>query len=278
MPRSNPNIKKTAFVDINLYNRIKAGIDNYFFVNEGQNVSQLSMSSPQTYDKLISFIESENKKIEITGKFLVALYRGEKTNHSANRAIIAAICKTLKVSQEEEDQFPSIILDFKRLSKQDKIVQDFAGQYKLFLGGRKQPSLYPKIYENHLTIYENGLTKMFNPFSKKVFYGYCMIREHKTLQILSFDIKEGDIAGVGSLIMVKIDEYKKLAQFFPGINLSFDGATVPVIYHTLLASDFAITIKNKIVETYFNETAKNLRMECPDLSYLELLRQSFDKK
>lgn len=276
MPNSQLNKEKTMVIEEKLYKKIKAGIEHYFFSIEGFNVKDLSMSRPLTYKKLITLIESEDKGIDVTPKFLISLYRGDKTNHRANTQIIEALCKTLNISEDSEEEFVALILEFKKICETDKLIKDLAGEYKLFLGGRQQPSIYDLVYENHLTIYENGITKKYNPFSKKTFWGYCLIRESKTLEILSLDIKNSKIVGIGSLMMFKINEYKKLSQYFPGINLSFDGFTTPVIYQALLATDFLVDKKNKIVQKYFEGLAKNLRMECPDLSDTERLRHLFD--
>lgn len=268
---------KTMFIDERLYKKIKTAINNYFLTIEGLDVSKLAMTRPLTFKKLIIFIESEDKDIQVNPKFLITLYRGDKTNKTAKTEIIEAICKTLKINEDNEQEYISLILEFKKLCESDVTVREFAGEYKLFLGGRKQPSIYDKVYEDHLKIFENGITKKFNPYSKKTSWGYCLVRDNKTLEVLSFDIKKNKVIGIGSLMVFKINEYKKLSEFFPGINLSFDGETMPIIYHALLASNFSINKKNKIVEKYFNDIGKNLRMECPDLSDTEKLRQFFDK-
>ena len=276
MPTSELDNGSTMLVDETLYKKIKVGIDNYFFSVETLNVKDLAMTQLGTYNKLVALIESENSNVELRPRFLKALYSGEKTNKNSNKEIIIAICKTLNITDDNENEYKSVILEFKKICEPDKLVKDLAGEYKLFLGGRQQPSIYDLVYENHLTIYESGITKKYNPFSKKTFWGYCLIRESKTLEILSLDIKDSKVAGIGSLMMFKINEYKKLSHFFPGINLSFDGFTMPVIYHALLSADFLVDKKNKIVKQYFENIGKNLRMECPDLSDTEKLRHLFD--
>lgn len=267
---------KTQLLDNTLFKKIKSAIDNYFFSGEGLDTDNLSMTRPQTFRKLVDLIESENKGVDLTTKYMISLYRGEKTNHNTNKEILHAICKTLKIEDDEESSLlKEIILNFKKLCENDERVKDFAGTYKLFLGGRQQPSLYDKVYENTLVIFHNGIVKITNPFSKKTFWGYSLIREAKTLEILSFDFVDTKIVGVGTYMNFKVNEYKKLSYFFPGVNFGFDSATMPIIFHALLCSDTSVTKTNKIVDAYFDDVAKNLRMEIPSLTDTERLREFF---
>lgn len=276
MKRNNAD-GKTQLLDTTLFKKIKSAIDSYFFSIEGVSTEDLSMTREQTFKKLVDLIESENKGVNLTTKYMVSLYRGEKTNHNTSKEILHAICRTLKIEDDEESSLlKDIILNFKKLCQNDERLKDFAGTYKLFLGGRHQPSLYDKVYENNLLIFHNGIVKINNPFSNKTFWGYCLIRETKTLEIISFDFVDTKIVGIGTYMTFKVNEYKKLSYFFPGVDFGFDGSNMPVIFHALLCSDTSITKTNKIVQAYFDDVAKNLRMECPSLTDTEKLREFFE--
>jgi len=255
-----------------LFLKIKQGIDVFMLTMKAK---KHKLSKAQAYCELIDALESFKPDLPVTPKWLVDLYAGRKTDHNCNKEVLNALCSVLKINEENDTLFIDLIKKFKDLCAVDEGVEDFAGKYKLFIGGRYQPSMYSIAYDIPMEIFQSGIVKIIQTYTKKIYWGLLLLRDINTMEILSFDFKDNKIIGVGSFLMFKINGYKKRQIYFPGVNFGFDSATMPVVYQSFLSADPELDRSHPIVLKYFSEVVNNLRMECPTLVETERLRQMF---
>ncbi len=274
MPRTSYYEENTRLLDEVLHQKIKNGIEQYLLLKQ-PNKRNFRFSKAETFWPLIDEIEHKFKAVQINPKWLIELYAGRKTGHKCQKDMLNAICRVVQVDSADDSTYIKLINNFKALCVADDSVKDFAGKYKLFFGGRYQPSLYSIAYDIPVEIFENGVVRIDFDYINQVFWGLAMIRDINTLEIISFDFVEEKIKGVGRFCMFKINGYRKKQEYFPGVNYSFDSASMPVVYQAFLSSNSELTREDPIVIKYFSEIVNNLRMECPNLSETEALKALF---
>ncbi|MDB5141097.1 MAG: hypothetical protein JWR12_3013 [Mucilaginibacter sp.] len=97
--------------------------------------------------------------------------------------MLNAICRIVQVEQADDSTYIKLIMNFKALCVADDSVKDFAGKYKLFFGGRYQPSLYSIAYDIPLEIFENGIVKIDFNYINQIFWGLVLIRDINTWKL-----------------------------------------------------------------------------------------------
>jgi len=274
MPRTTYYEDSTRLLDNELHQKIKNGIEQFLLL-KGPLKRNLTLSKAETFWPLIDEIEEKFKTVKINPKWLIDIYAGRKTGHRCQKDMLNALCRVVQVDQADDSTYIKLIMNFKSLCVSDDSVKDFAGKYKLFFGGRYQPSLYSIAYDIPLEIFENGIVKIDFDYINQVFWGLILIRDINTLEMISFDFVDEKIKGVGRFCMFKINGYRKRQQYFPGVNYSFDSASLPVVYQAFLSADPTMTREDPIVIKYFSEIVNNLRMECPNLTETEKLKELF---
>jgi len=274
MPRTIYYEENTRWLDAALYQKIKYGIEQYLLLKK-LGKKKLQFGKGDTFFPLIDEIEDKFKPLKVNPTWLIELYAGRKTNHNVQKDKLEAVCKVIKVDSADDSTYIKLILNFKALCVTDDAVKDFAGKYKLFFGGRYQPSIYSIAYDIPMEIFENGIVKIDFDYIGQVFWGLAMVRDINTLEIISFDFVDEKIKGVGRFCMFKINGYRKKQHYFPGVNYSFDSASMPVVYQAFLSANPDMTREDPIVIKYFGEIVNNLRMECPNLSETEELKALF---
>ncbi|HLA58091.1 MAG TPA: hypothetical protein VK622_05005 [Puia sp.] len=241
-----------------------------------------NFSLPETYKNLTDYI-GQKTGIKIPLRWMKDFYTNQKHNTEIKRKFFEALLMTFNYDfnsetgeyrlknygqvpesdNETEGQGKILSLIAGKCRKHNKVLQLFVGKYKYFLGARKN-SIYDYIYENELEVFSDGEVHIYNPFSKQHYHGLTVLRNETTLQILSFDLADGMIEGVGNLLSFKINLYGRMAIFIPGIGLSFDAELRPIATQALLCCDLTLTKKNKPVRDYFDKLAVGLRLNCPE--------------
>ncbi|WP_428330326.1 hypothetical protein [Mucilaginibacter sp.] len=274
MPKTTYYDATTQKLSKDLYEKIKKALDIYMLANTAHK-NKIKMAKPETFFFLIDDIEKQNPGILVTPKWLIEIYAGRKTGHNCQKKPLDALCRILNIEEDNDDLFIDLINNFKSLCSSNEMAKDFSGKYKLFVGGRSQPSIYDIAYDIPLEIYENGVVKINHTYTKKIYWGLLLVRDINTLEIVSFDFTDKKISSIGSFLMFKINGYRKRQTYFPGVNFGFDSANLPVVYQALLSADHNMHRNHPIVIDYYSIVANNLRMECPTLADTEHLREKY---
>ena len=274
MPKNLYYVATTILLDENLYEKIKAGIDVFYITRR----TEVGFNKNVLYSKLVELLENHDTNLSVTPKWLLDFYAGRKTGHNCNKAILNALYVILDIEDNNDAYYINLIEKFKSLCFFDAGIADFAGKYKLFIGGRYQPSIYDIAYDLPLEIFENGIVKITQTYTKRIYWALALLRDINTLEIISFDFQNEKIRAVGGFLMFKINGYKRRQMYFPGVDYGFDSSAMPVIYQAFLSADAQMGRDHPIVINYFSEITNNLRMECPQLTYTEQLRHLFLKQ
>ncbi len=156
-------------------------------------------------------------------------------------------------------------------SVKDNFLKEFVGTYKYFFGGRIDNPKYDYIYENELTIFENGSVEVNNPFNGHTYRGYATMKTEACLQLISYDFEGIQLDGIGNLFTFKIDKYAKKVLLIPGIISSFGAKGEIIFAQALLCTELSFSKTDKIIREYFDKLATPLRLYSPDLRDVEKL-------
>lgn len=242
-----------------------------------------NFSHQNTYEPLANYIQ-EKTEVKVTKRWLKDFFTNQKDHAELKKKYFEAVLRAFNLDFqagadhtrsknyaekdiEVDEDVTGKKLEILRLinssiRKNKKVAAEFVGKYKYFLGARKD-SIYDYIYENEMEILPDGAVKIYNPFSKQHYTGIIFTRNEKTLQILSFDFSEGMIEGVGNLITLRVNLYGKKAKLIPGTSLSFDADLNPIASQVLLSVDLTFSKTSKIIRSYFDDLATQLRLYCP---------------
>ena len=135
----------------------------------------------------------------------------------------------------------------------DPIIENYAGEYKLFTSGR-EGSIYDPIYEDKIIIDKEGSCIFTNNYIDKNFFGEVYFRDGKTMEICINDYnKNGEKCGVYKFFLIHISPYGIRQLYFPGICLTVDSELRPIAQPALLTPRLDINKKHQVIEKYFAE-------------------------
>lgn len=276
--------KSWAYPD-NLVSEMKKEITEFY---RTKGILDKLTTTPGNYEVLKSYIFKATN-FEIKEVWLRDFYCYRKESESIKKAHFSSLLTTFnyyyndldnsweKLPFNEDLIFYKVFNNIKSQINVANPFNDFVGKYKYFLVTAREPN-YNKIYENELEILRDRTVKIYNPFLQKYFYGIAFLRNHNILQIVSIDFNDLGVTSVGNVITFKVNEYKRLAIFFPGIAFGFDGESNPMAAQALLCSDIERTKADNFIETYFTKLAPEAKYSCPTNRQIEELRFELSKK
>lgn len=201
-----------------------------------------------------TFCSAKKDGTPLSGKiiFEAKKTKQEAIKHIVDNVLIPEICQWLFDTNIIAKN--CVISDLSKLRQLNAIdIKEYVGDYKLFWAGRLN-GVYEKIYVNEITIFPDGSFHNYNPFSKKKHIGRVYLKDVKNLELISYDYDEnGQITGVGNLLLLNVNTYGKLQVFIPGVGLSFDGELNPSAFAVVLTANLNLTIKDPVIEGIFND-------------------------
>lgn len=182
-----------------------------------------------------------------------------------------------QIENDEYVQRGKIIKYIVSKSTKDGFIKEFVGTYKYFFGGRIDNPRYDYIYENELTIFDNGSIEVKNPFNGHIYRGYATMKTEACLQLISYDFEGTQLDGIGNLLTFKIDKYAKKVLLIPGVISSFGAKGEIIFAQALLCTELSFTKKDKIIREYFDILAQPLRLYSPEVKDVEKLVAKYYK-
>ncbi len=223
------------------------------------------------YGDISVMIESKTGEL-ITESWLRDFYTKKKDHKPLKIKIFTSILnafdyvyikenKKWEKAEGEHSQFKKILSVVSPLISFSPILRSYVGLYKYFLCPRDNPN-YHDPYENEMEIFDDCSVKIYNPFNEKTYYGIAIIRQ-QILQIVSPDIQNGSIGGIGNILNFTVNEYRRKAILFPGLSISFDSNNLPTFGSALLCVDLQLTKHSPLISAYFKRFSQGPSFSCP---------------